>query len=238
MVYGASKHLQKLTQAPASVTIVSSDEIRKYGYRTLAGALRNVRRLYVTYDRNYAYGGMRGFNRPGDFSTRILLLVNGHRLNDNVYEQAFIGTDFPVDVDLIDRIEVIRGPSSSIYGTNAFFAVVNVITRQGRSLKGAQASAELASYGTLKGRVSYGAELKNGLDLTLSGTFYSSQGHERLYFPEFDSPSTHNGFAGNADDDEHHQFFGNLTYRDFTVRGVYPSRDKSIPTGSFDTIFW
>src|SRR5262245_524553 len=46
-VYGASKHLQKLTQAPASVTIVSSDEIRKNGYRTLADALRNVRGLYV-----------------------------------------------------------------------------------------------------------------------------------------------------------------------------------------------
>ncbi len=236
-VYGASKYLQKVTQAPAAVTIINAEEIRKNGYRTLADALRNVRGLYVTYDRNYAYVGVRGFNRPGDFSTRILLLVDGHRINDNSYEQAFIGTDFPVDVDLIDRIEVIRGPSSSIYGTNAFFAVVNVITRQGQSVKGTQGSAELASYGTFKGRVTYGAKLKNGLDLMLSGTFYSSQGHERLYFPEFDNPSTQDGIARNADNDELHQFFGNLNYRDFTVRGVYASREKGIPTGSFDTIF-
>ncbi len=53
--------------------------------------------------------------------------IDGHRINDSVYDQAAIGTDFPLDVDLIDRVEIVRGPSSSLYGTNAFLAVVNVI---------------------------------------------------------------------------------------------------------------
>ena len=121
-------------EAPASVTIINKDEIKKYGYRNLADILRSVRGFFVTNDRNYQYLGVRGFNRPGDYNTRILLLVDGHRLNDGLYDQAPIGYDFPVDIDLIDRVEVIRGPSSSIYGTNAFFAVVNVITRNGREL--------------------------------------------------------------------------------------------------------
>src|SRR6266568_9286191 len=129
-VYGASKHEQKLSEAPSSVTIVDSEEIKKYGARNFADVLNSVRGLYVTYDRNYSYLGIRGFDRPGDFNSRILVLVDGHRINDNVYGQALIGTDFPVDVDLIDRIEVIRGPNSSLYLASAFLGVVNIITKR------------------------------------------------------------------------------------------------------------
>src|SRR4030067_2443702 len=108
-VYSASKYEQKVTEAPSSVSIITSDEIKKHGYRTFADILRSVRGFYVTYDRNYSYVGARGFGRPGDYNTRILLLIDGHRLNDNVYHQAPIGTEFVLDVDLIDRIELIRG---------------------------------------------------------------------------------------------------------------------------------
>jgi outer membrane receptor for ferrienterochelin and colicins len=129
-VYGASKFEQKITEAPAAVSIVTSSDIKRYGYRTLADIMQSIRGFYTTYDRNYHYLGMRGFSRPGDYNTRFLLLVDGHRVNDNIYNTAFIGTEFPIDVDLIDRVEVIRGPSSSIYGTNAFMGVINVITRK------------------------------------------------------------------------------------------------------------
>ena len=113
-VMGASKYAQKLSEAPADVSIVTREEIKKYGYRTLADILRSVRGFYVTYDRNYSYLGVRGFNRPGDYNMRILFLVDGHRLNDNVYDCALIGTDFPLDVDLLDRVEIIRGPSYAL----------------------------------------------------------------------------------------------------------------------------
>ena len=87
-VYTASKFKQKVTEAPASVTIITAEDIRKYGYRTLADILRNVRGFYVTYDRNYSYLGVRGFGRPADYNSRVALLVDGHRVNDNVYDQA------------------------------------------------------------------------------------------------------------------------------------------------------
>src|SRR5215467_3726088 len=90
-VYGASKYEQKVTEAPSSVTIITSDEIKKYGYRTLADLLQGVNGFFVTNDRNYNYIGARGFNRPGDYNSRMLLLVDGHRLNDNIYDQAAIG---------------------------------------------------------------------------------------------------------------------------------------------------
>ena len=87
-VYGASKHEQKVTQAPSSVSIVTAEDIRRFGYRTLVDALRGIRGLYVSDDRNYPYLGIRGFLRPGDYNTRVLVTIDGHRMNDNIYDGA------------------------------------------------------------------------------------------------------------------------------------------------------
>ena len=234
-VFGASKYEQKVTEAPASVSIVTSDEIRKNGYRTLADALRSVRGIYVTYDRNYDFIGVRGFNRPGDYNSRVLLLVDGHRINDNIFDTAPIGTEFPVEMDLIDRIEVIRGPSSSLYGTNAFFGVINVITKQPSDLQGAEIDGAGGSFGTYQGRVSYGKEYGNGLGMLLSGSFMHSDGPNRLYFREFQA--INGGIAQNADGDSNYRLYGKFTLQDFTLVGAYASRSKNVPTASFGTVF-
>lgn len=235
-VFGASKYEQQVTEAPASVSIVSADDIKKYGYRTLADALRSVRGIYVTYDRNYHYLGVRGFDRPGDLNTRVLLLVDGHRINDNIFESAPIGTEFPVDVDLIARIEVIRGPSSSLYGTNAFFGVVNVITKQPADLQGGQLAAAGGSFETFNGRASYGKNYKNGLGVLLSGSVMDSDGPDRLYYREFETRSS-TGITRHADGDQNYQFLTKVSYGDFSLMGNLASRRKTIPTGSFDTVF-
>src|SRR5687767_3780455 len=77
-VFGASKYEQKVTRAPASVTIVTADEIKTFGHRSLADGLRKVPGLFVSNDRNYAYLGIRGFAQPGDYNTRVLVLIDGH----------------------------------------------------------------------------------------------------------------------------------------------------------------
>lgn len=235
-IYTASKRWQTIVEAPASISIVSADEIQKYGYRTLAEILRAMRGVYIGYDRNYNYIGVRGFSRPGDYNTRVLLLVDGHRINDNVFDQAYIGTDFPIDVDLIERVEFIRGPSSSLYGGSAFFGVINVITRRGHGNRGATASFEAGSFGTYKGRFSYGADFKSGLEMLVSSSFYDSRG-QRLYYREFDAPGTNNGLADNADYDESHSFLANLSFRDVRLQAVHSSREKGIPTAAFGTVF-
>lgn len=236
-VSGASGYQQKVTEAPASITIITGDDIRKYGYRTLADILANVRGFYVTNDRNYSYLGVRGFGRSGDYNTRVLVLVDGNRINDNVYGQALLGTEFPVDIDLIDRIEVIRGPNSSLYLASAFLGVVNIITKQTQQARHVTASGELASYGTFKTRLTYGNKFANGLQMLLSGTYYDSQGHDQLFFKEFDSPATNYGIAQNPDGDRARQLFASVSYGNFTIHGVYGSRDKQIPTAPFGTVF-
>src|ERR1039458_6202368 len=145
----------------------------------------------------------------------------------------YIDRAFPIDVDLIDRVEVIRGPSSSIYGTSAFFAVINVITKKTSAVKGAEVSGRLASFGTEEGRGTYGHKSKSGMDMLLSGSLYGSAGQQSLFFPEFDSPGTNNGIARNCDYEQSEQLFTKITYRDFTVLGAFGSRLKGIPTGSF-----
>ena len=145
-------HLQSSGDAPSSVTVITAAEIQEHGYRTLADILRTVRSFYVTYDRNYSSIGVRGFARPGDYNTRVLLMVDGHRMNDNVYDEAMIGTEFPVDVDMIQRIEIIRGPASSLYGSNALFAVINVITRHGQDVNSVELSSDAGSFNSYKGR--------------------------------------------------------------------------------------
>ena len=236
-VYSASKFLQKVTAAPASITLVTSEEIRRYGYRTVGAILQTAPGFFITYDRNYTYSTVRGFGRTGDYNSRILLLVDGHRINDNVYNQALLGTEFPVDVDLIDRVEIIHGPSSSIYGSNAFFAVVNVITKKADIYKGLQVALDGASLDTGYARITYGGQFKQGWQTLLSGSMYDSHGPERLFFKEFDSPETNNGIAQNMDGDRFGQFFSNLSYKDFSLQAVYGTREKKIPTASFGTVF-
>ena len=236
-VYGASKFLQKASDSPAYVTVVTADEIRKYGYRTLADVLEGVRGFYVINDRNYTYVGVRGFSRPEDYNARILFLVDGHRVNDNIFDGAYVGTEFPVDIDLVERIEIIRGPSSSIYGAGAFAAVVNVITRRGRDLNGAEAASSAGNWNTYKGRITYGERMDSGVETLASGSFYNSLGHDRFYFPEFDSPATNNGIARDADADQAYNIFGDILYRDFNFHIVQASRTKHVPTASFGTVF-
>src|SRR5207302_6705070 len=64
-IYTASKRWQKIVEAPASISIVTADEIQRYGYRTLAEILGSMPGIYIRYDRNYSYIGVRGFSRPG-----------------------------------------------------------------------------------------------------------------------------------------------------------------------------
>ena len=115
----ASRHLEDPRKAPAAVTVIDRNEIQRYGWRTLADLLRSVTGIYTAYDRTYSYIGVRGFLESGDSNSRVLLLVDGHRLNENIYDSSLIGTEFPLDLDLIDRVEIVRGPGSSLYGADA-----------------------------------------------------------------------------------------------------------------------
>ncbi len=236
----ASRFVQRISEAPASVSVITSDDFKHYGYRTLAEALRSVPGLYVTYDRSYSYLGVRGFNRPGDYNSRVLVLVDGHRQNDNVFEGAYMGREFILDPDLIERVEVVRGPGSALYGSSALFGVINVITRRPADVRHAEVSVEAGSFESYKGRFSYGGVSTNhDVQVMVSGSFYQSEGPAQLYFPEFDTPDNevNHGVADHMDQEQAHNLYASVAWRSLTLSGAFVSRDKEIPTASWETLF-
>ena len=234
LVYGASRHEQKVTEAPSFVSVITSSDIERYGYRTLADVLRSVHGFYTTYDRSYTYLGVRGFSRPSDYNTRFLLLLDGHRINDNFYGTAYVGTEEIIDVDLIDRVEIIRGPSSSLYGTSAFFAVINVVTKMPSGIPRLQVSAMDASYATPGARATWAQQFEGGPSILASGSAYNSAG-QSLFYKEYDDPLNNNGVFQKGDGDRYYRLFGTASFRNFTLQAAFNSRDKGIPTGAFGT---
>jgi len=236
-VFGASERSQPVTEAPASVSFITAEDIARYGYRSLADILHGVRGLYVSDDRNFSFLGARGFGKPGDYNSRILLLINGHRVNDNIFGQAEIGAEFGLDPATFERVEIIRGPASSLYGDSAFFAVVNVITRTGAAIDGTSVTYEAGSNGTQLVNGMTGQRLPNGVDYAVSGSVERTDGVNELYFPEFDSPDTNFGVAQGLDGQHFGQYYGRVAVGDLTFTGAYGRRRKDVPTASYGTLF-
>src|SRR5207237_6043474 len=148
-VVTASARSSSESKTPASLTIISEDEIRMSGAATIPEILRRVPGIDVAEmnpsDTNIS---IRGFNRR--VANKVLVLVDGR----SVY-QDFLGTTLwpllDVAVQDIARIEVIRGPGSALYGANAYAGVVNIITKTGDEVNGGRALLQTGNYGTLQG---------------------------------------------------------------------------------------
>jgi outer membrane receptor for ferrienterochelin and colicins len=164
------------------------------------------------------------------------LMIDGYATNDNIYDEAYIGNDGLLDTDLIERVEYVPGAGSAIYGNNAFFGIINIITKKGDDFNGTHVSGELASFGGKKGRVTYGKQLDNGADILLSASALHSDGQD-FYFPEFNSPSTNYGVADNLDFERSQRVFGKLQFEGISVEGGYVSRRHANPTGAYGTVF-
>ena len=98
MVLAASKHPQTTSAAPANAAVITAADIERYGWRTIGEALQSVPGFLMTDDRNYSYLWVRGFGRPGDYNSRVLTLIDGHRINDNVYGGVLAGREFSLDM--------------------------------------------------------------------------------------------------------------------------------------------
>lgn len=236
-VESASRFKQKSSQAPSAVEVLTAEQIRNYGWRTLADALNSIRGLYIRNDRNYTFLGNRGFSRPGDYNARVLIMIDGRRMNETIFDSGFIAEEFMLDMNLIERIEYIPGSGSSVYGANALLGVVNVITKSGRDFDGLRLGGEAGSLNTFRGRATYGKKWGNGAELLLNGSHYNSHGNDKLFFPDFNDPTTNNGIAQDIDQERSTRGFGKFSFGDLTVRGGYISRFKRIPTASFESIF-
>jgi outer membrane receptor protein involved in Fe transport len=223
-VTAASKQLLSVDQAPASITVITREEIQAFGYQTLPEALRAVRGLFFTDDRIYTYIGIRGFAPPGDLNTRILILYDGHPINDVWAGQGFSARDLDVDLTEVDRIEVVRGPASLLFGTGAFFGVINVVPRNRvGSDKVVEGVVGAGGPGGVKARAT-GSLGTDEASVLLSAAGYTATGAEL----------TDLGAAGvvrGLDDERAIGATARAKWKGFTLSSKWNQRRKQVPTG-------
>lgn len=232
----ASKYSQPVGEAPSSVTVITASEIRGFGWRTLAEILGGVRGLWVSEDHTYSFLGARGFGRPGDFNARVLVLVDGNRVNDNVFAGANLGTEFVLDVELIDRVEFVAGPGSAMYGGNALFGVVNVITRPPAASR-SEVAVEAGSRPEHRARAVLAAQPLPGLSVVASASTYEARGRSRRY-PEFDDALSPGGMAPAVlDRDRVDRAFVRADWGGWSAEVAQSVRKKGIPSASYGQVF-
>jgi iron complex outermembrane receptor protein len=236
-VEGAALHPQSLEDAPASVTVITAEEIAKYGYRTIGEALASVRGFYVSNNRSYETLGVRGFNLPGDYSSHILVMVNGHNMADNIFDyMLFFGNDFPIDMNLIKQIEIIRGPASALYGSNAMFATINIITKSPEEAGPLALTADTGSFGEKKGQLVDTASFGDA-KLLFSGSVFNNTGQSPLYFPQFNAAQDNFGTAIDMNGEKGVHLFSTLTWRNWSAVAVFSGHDHVQPVSWGPTIF-
>jgi outer membrane receptor for ferrienterochelin and colicins len=235
-VTAVSRLAENIEDAPSSVSIIDGQEIRAFGYPHIAEALRGTRGVYLNNDRSYYSAGFRGLGEPNDYGNRVLVLSDGQSLNDNLLNSSYIGPDGRQDLGDIDRIEVVRGPGSLLYGTGAFSGVVNLITRPRDEPSGVHGGLSTYDNAVIRGRLGfhYNFNQKSGVWASVVGA--RSNGIDstiRLVDPGNGSA---NRTLHNVD-----QFVGATTagrfwYGPFTIQWLYNTREQHLPQGAYGTV--
>lgn len=233
-VSSASKYEQHISDIPASVSIITSEEIEKYGYSSLDEILNTVRGTYLTYDKIYRNLGIRGFSIPADYNNKILYMVNGHTMNEIIYGSALIGNELGISLDIIDRIEIVRGPGSVIHGSNAMFLVINIITKTGKQMDAINLSTEFGGYGKKGGSITYGKKHANNLEYSLAFNYQDILGKNasnNLYSCLTDNKNSSSN--QHPDRELFNSFLSNIKFANFTILGIHSYRKKYILTSAF-----
>lgn len=233
VVEAASKTREKASDAAASITVISREELRAFGYQTLAEAMRAVRGLYLTDDRIYSNVGFRGFSPVGDTNNRLLILVDGHTVFDPWLAQGFAGRELDVDLEEVERIEVVRGAVSAVYGTGAVFGVINVVKRKESSALAGDVSMGVNSYSGQSGRVT-GSGVIGPMTARISAAIYDAAGEPAYVLP---SPLQGKRVSVGNDGERAGHVDLKLTAGGFTLQGAYNTRRKASPSGQYDTVF-
>ena len=203
IVLSASKHAETLEESPANVFLITREMIDDYGCRTISEALSLVPGIYITDDYSLSQIGVRGISLFGDWNSHIMVLVDGRPTNEQYGGTSSI--EVPgVNIDNVERIEVVKGPSSSLYGSNAFLGIINLITRVPKDNSLAASSTYDAGVDGKTLSLNFFQRFNNGLSVFSTGTIYDQDGN-RLFFDEFSD--INNGSMFRLDDNGLNQYY-------------------------------
>ncbi|MFN8206369.1 MAG: TonB-dependent receptor [Bacteroidales bacterium] len=178
-ITSASKHEELITEIPASVVVFTRKEIERFGFTSFSEILQHVPGLYMIDD-HYWLGsvnyGVRGFFSTGPFNNMVILVNGISQLSDKYSE--YPDNKINVPVESIEKVEVIRGPMSVLYGTGAFFGVINIVTNTNPDQsEGNRVSASYGSYETKKANISLSGKQEK-LSFAINAGISDSKGME------------------------------------------------------------
>jgi outer membrane receptor protein involved in Fe transport len=157
VVTSVSKSAESSQDAPALTRSISGEEIHRYGLTSIDEALDYLGvGVHVVRSLDHSELTVRGVAFPNDRGNHILVLVDGHVVNEPLFGDAPIDQRLGIPLELVDHVELVLGPGSAIYGTNAVLAVVNIVTKSAKENAGFHVAAEGGAIGTLRSTATMG----------------------------------------------------------------------------------
>ncbi|WP_374673722.1 TonB-dependent receptor plug domain-containing protein [Ideonella sp.] len=190
-VEGASRFSQHVLDAPALVSTLLRDTAAGLSHDTVGDMLERLPGTYLGHSRSYSTVGFRGFSRPGDYNARLLMTIDGYRVNDALYDQALPHHEFPLVADWVKRLEFVNGPASSVYGGNALLGVANVVTLDGADAPGLTLRAQVEHPRAQRGTAQFG--WNDGQSDVFVGVSHRDDRGETLHLPELQGPGVPGG---------------------------------------------
>ncbi|MBP1628480.1 MAG: hypothetical protein H6Q00_2955 [Holophagaceae bacterium] len=230
-VQTASKRVQRLKEAAADMTVLKGHDLMDLGYQTLGDALGGVLGFRTNEDRTYQGLGARGLYVLGDQNTRVLILLDGHALNSAAeVGSSKVGADFGIPLTQVDRVEIVRGPASSLYGNSAFLGMVNVVTKGPAQER---FSGEAAVTGDTRS-LAQGDAMISGRQGSVGWRFLFSslgRGGSRVRFPELSSQT----LPAELDQEERQSAYLNLTGGQWNLAGYVMERTQRASSAPFQS---
>ncbi len=189
----AGKKAEKISEIPASVIIITRDDIRRYGYQSLEEVLENVPGIYKHDDYNLEGPnfGVRGF-WTNQYNKNIILMVNGVSQREDNFGWNWISM-INIPVEAIDRVEVVRGPMSVIYGNGAFFGAINIITNEISKDKNGNIVSALVGTESTHRLFARASGQENDLVYAINASYYDTEGRDVPFSKMVTSVATFDG---------------------------------------------
>ncbi|MEJ7808338.1 MAG: TonB-dependent receptor, partial [Telluria sp.] len=234
-VYSAARYAQTIAETPANVSVISRDDIRRYGYRSVADALKSLPGVYDAASQWPALG-VSGVAVPGDFGSRILYLVNGMPVYEPTYGGFFLEY---LDIESIERIEFVKGPGSALYGSGAVMGLVNLITHGDKDGAIGSAGMVAGSHKSAKMYVTRSVSGPRAHSFVAASAAYS--GGRDMHLPELDTPAFNNaryhGVSKDNDAGRTARLFARVTRGPAWLQALLVAGNKHDPLASYASSF-
>ena len=221
----ASSTPKSFEKSPGVITLITKNDIEISGSRNLIDVMRLI--PGVSFTRDFSPGIELNFRGNNSINGKILVLIDGMELNEGYYG-IFTAND-RIDINMIDRVEVLRGSGSSIHGAWAEYAVINIITKSAEEINGFEVSSSIGtsesklSRTTINMQYAYKSDNYSVKAFANAAKNFSNSGNFRhmAYDQNFDL--TNNSF------ERPYSYGGEINFHDFKLQFIRNQTNTSVP---------